>query len=99
MARKKDTLLAFLVGAAVGSIAALLLAPEKGEVTRRRLREGGGKVVDKGREALGRAAATIEEGAREKGHALSEAARQQVGAVRGAVAEAKDTYRREIDKG
>jgi gas vesicle protein len=99
MARKKDTLLAFLVGAAVGSVAALLLAPESGEVTRRRLREGGGKMVGKGKDALGRAASAIEEGAREKGHAMGEAARQQVGAVRGAVAEAKDTYRREIDKG
>jgi gas vesicle protein len=98
MALKKDTLMAFLVGAAIGSVAALLLAPEKGEVTRRRLREGGGKMVDKGKDALGRAATAIEAGAREKGHAIGEVARQQVGAVRGAVAEAKDTYRREVDK-
>ncbi len=99
MARKRYTALAFLIGAAAGGITALLLAPEKGKITRRRLREGGGKIVDKGKDALGRTAKAIGEGAQEQGHALSAAAGQQMGAVRGAVAEAKDAYRREIDKG
>jgi gas vesicle protein len=99
MSRNTDTLAAFLLGAAVGSITALLLAPEKGEVTRRRLREGTGRVVRRGKEAVTQAATTMEEAAREKGHGVSEAARQQVSAVLGAVSEAKDTYRRELEKG
>ncbi len=98
MSRKQDTLLAFLVGAAVGSVAALLLAPEKGEVTRRRLREGGGKAIDKSKKALGKAATAVGDGARDTGTAIGDTARQQVGAVRAAVTEAKDAYRRELDK-
>ncbi|MBK6900122.1 MAG: YtxH domain-containing protein [bacterium] len=43
MSRNTNTLMAFVLGAAMGGIAALLLAPDKGEVTRRRLREGGSR--------------------------------------------------------
>ena len=99
MSRKANTLMAFMLGAAAGSITALLLAPEKGEVTRRRLREGGDRVIHRGKEAVTRAATVVEEAAREKSHAVSDAARQQVHAVRGAVSEAKDAYHREMEKG
>ena len=96
MSRNMNTLMAFLLGAAVGGITALLLAPEKGEVTRRRMREGGDRIVQRGKEALTHAGTTMEEAAREKGHAASEAAHRQVSAVREAVSEAKDAYRREL---
>ena len=99
MSRNMNTLVAFLLGAAVGGIAALLLAPEKGEVTRQRVREGGGRLVRRGKEALTQAGTTMEEAARQKSHAASEAAHKQVSAVREAVSEAKDAYRRELDKG
>lgn len=99
MSRKQDTVLAFLVGAAVGGAAALLLAPEKGEVTRRRLREGGGKAYDKSKQALSRAATAVGDGARDASEAISETARQRMGAVRAAVTEGKDAYRRELDRG
>jgi gas vesicle protein len=99
MSRNTNTLVAFLVGAAVGSVTALLLAPEKGEVTRRRLRDGSSRAIKQGKDAVTRAAASVQETAREKGHEVSEVARQQVSAVRGAVAEAKDAYRRELEKG
>jgi gas vesicle protein len=98
MARKTETLLAFLVGAAVGGVAALLLAPDKGEATRRRLREGGGRLIDRGKEAMGKAAASVEEAAREKGQAMGDAARQQASALGSSVSAAKDAYRRELDK-
>ena len=48
----------FLVGAALGATAALLLAPQTGtetrEAIRRRTQEGRGKLADSGREALER---------------------------------------------
>jgi len=57
MARKTDTLMAFVLGAVVGGVAALLLAPEKGEVTRQRLREAGDKALGEGKDALAKAVA------------------------------------------
>jgi len=39
MSNTGDTLLAFLVGATVGGVAALLMAPEKGEKTRKKLKK------------------------------------------------------------
>lgn len=55
----KNTLMAFLGGATVGAVVALLFAPEKGEVTRRKIgkavSDGRDRVVDKyyeGREAV-----------------------------------------------
>ena len=95
MSRNTDVLMAFLLGAAVGGVTALLLAPEKGEVTRRRLREGSGRVVRRGKEAM----TAVEEAAREKAHSVGEAARHQASAVRSAVSEAKDAYHRELEKG
>lgn len=99
MSRSTDTLVGFLVGAAAGGITALLLAPESGKSTRDRLRHGGEKLVNEGKEMVTQAATAFGDAAREKSHAVGEAARQQVSAVRGAVTEAKDTYRRELDKG
>ena len=98
MSRSTDTLIAFLLGAAAGGITALLLAPEKGEDTRRRLREGGSQGLRRGKEAVTRVATAMEDGARAKGQAVSEAAHHQVNAVRAAASEAKDAYRRELDK-
>jgi gas vesicle protein len=98
MSRGTDTLVGFLIGAAAGGITALLMAPEKGSVTRRRLRAGTDKTVHDGKEMVTHAAATIKGVASEKGHAMSETARNQVNAVRGAVSEAKETYHRELEK-
>ena len=98
MSRRTEALVGFLIGAAAGGITALLLAPQKGKTTRRSLRDGGKKLVHDGAAMVTHAAATIDEAAREKGHTVGEAARQQVHAARGAVAEAKDTYRRELEK-
>ncbi|MBK7703545.1 MAG: YtxH domain-containing protein [bacterium] len=98
MSRHTNTLLAFVLGAAVGGITALLLAPDKGENTRRRLRDGGAGGLRRSKDALNRTAASLEEDAREKGQNVSDAVRQRVEAARGAVSEARDAYRREMDR-
>lgn len=98
MSRNTNALMAFLLGAAVGGITALLLAPDKGETTRRRLREGGVQGLRRGKDRMAKAATSLEDAARVKGEAVSEAARRRVDAARAAFAEAKDAYRRELDK-
>ncbi|MBR1889839.1 MAG: YtxH domain-containing protein [Alloprevotella sp.] len=47
-----QTLTGFVLGAAVGAVAGLLLAPEKGEETRKKLLDKGKKIADKVNETL-----------------------------------------------
>ena len=105
MSKTSDTVLAFLLGAVAGSVAALLLAPEKGEVTRGKIRQGaadlygkGRDLVDKSQKELSEKVSHVGEKAREKMADVSEGARHQLEAVKGAVAEGKEAYRREMEK-
>lgn len=105
MSRSSDTALAFLLGAVTGGVIALLLAPEKGEVTRRKLRQGAGDIYGKGKERVGEtterargAAHEAGEWVKEKATDAASAARSQVEAVKSAVAEGKEAYRRELEK-
>jgi gas vesicle protein len=105
MSKSTDTALAFLLGAVTGGVIALLLAPEKGEVTRRKIREGAGEIYGKGREFAGEAGHRTKEKATEAGEWVKEkvsdaagTARSQVEAVKSAVAEGKEAYRRELEK-
>ncbi len=91
MSSNRNTLLAFAIGAAMGGIAALLFAPEKGEVTRKRIKEGGARLADKGAAAVEHARTTVEEA----GQAIGNSARRQTAAVGDAFAAAKETYVRE----
>ena len=52
--RGLNFLAVFIGGAALGAACGLLLAPEKGEDTRRRLREEGSRIADKVNETLRR---------------------------------------------
>jgi gas vesicle protein len=87
----RNTALAFALGAAVGGITALLLAPDKGEVTRQRIRETGARVAHKGAAAVDQAKTTVEGAS----HVISDSAKRQAGAVGEAFAAAKETYVRE----
>ena len=105
MSRTRDTLLAFLIGAVAGGVAGILLAPEKGSETRRKLCKGAGELYEKGEKifeetshALGEKAHDITDAARTKAGELGGAARHQVDAVKAAVAEGREAYRRELHR-
>ena len=106
MGRSSDTALAFLLGAVTGGIVALLLAPEKGEVTRRKIRDGATDVYGKGRNWAGGRAQGLRGKAgdagswvKEKAGDVTEIARTQMESVKAAVSEGKEAYRREMEKG
>jgi gas vesicle protein len=52
MSRSSDVVLAFLAGAVAGGMTALLLAPEKGSETRKKLRRRMDELSEKGGEYL-----------------------------------------------
>lgn len=101
--RANETLLAFLVGAVTGVMAGILLAPDKGSETRRKIRDGLGHLHERGEEMADQARSAfassgVGDAARAKAHDLADAARHQAGAVRAAMNEGRDTYRREMEK-
>jgi gas vesicle protein len=73
-----DSLVAFLLGAAVGAGVALLVAPGSGEETRRR---------------LGDAARRVGEGATDKLNTVKDEVRHRAGDVRSAISAGKEAYR------
>jgi len=87
-------MLAFMLGVVAGGIAALLLAPASGQETRRRIRETSGDVYRRGRDSIEHLGEQVGLKARN----ISESARHQVDAVKGAVQEGKEAYRRELGK-
>jgi len=105
MSRSGDTALAFLLGAVTGGVIALLLAPEKGSVTRRKLRDGATDMYGKGKtkaRELGDEVTHRAEGAtdwvKEKAGEVADTARHQVDAVKSAMNEGKEAYKRELGK-
>jgi gas vesicle protein len=101
----RDTALAFLLGLVAGGVTALLLAPDRGTETRRRLREGAREVYQKGGEklssakgAVGERAHELADSAKSRVENLTQAARSQAEAVRDAVAEGREAYKREASR-
>lgn len=81
--RRGSVPVAFLIGAVVGGVTALLLAPESGAQMRRRLKRGAHDLQEKG--------STL-------AHDMSDRVETATGAMKGAVSEARITYREELEK-
>lgn len=94
MSRTQDVTVAFALGAVVGGVAALLLAPEKGEVTRKRLKDGATELAKRGETLVGEIRGATAEAIK----AAADTARRQTEAVKGAVAEGAKTYREQLDR-
>jgi gas vesicle protein len=84
-------MMAFVLGAAMGGAAALLMAPDKGEVTRQRIRDTGSRAKTKGAAMVDQAKSSVADA----GHAIGHSARQHAGAASDAFTAAKETYARE----
>ena len=94
MSSTSDTLLAFLVGAAVGGAAGLLMAPNTGVTTRKKLKKGIAELQERGESVYEEAEKAIEGRAQE----IVDLAKSQVEAVKGAVNEGKSAYFKELKK-
>ncbi len=92
MSNKTDNLLAFIVGAAIGAVAGVLLAPDSGANTRKKLKSKLEDLKEKGAEKLD----LVEEKVRAKTQTLVGEAENRVAAVKAAVNEGKAAYVREM---
>lgn len=97
-----NTTMAFLLGAAAGGLAALLLAPRSGEETRKRLKDSAEEIYEQGEEKVKSASSQVRERASDVGESVKEhvddatsATRSRVDAVKEAADEAKHTYDKE----
>ncbi len=90
----KSVVWAFLIGAAVGGVTALLLAPDRGENTRRKLKEGARHVYDQGEEKVHEIASS----ARGAAKSLRDGAKEQLEAASVAFQEGRKAYRQELEK-
>ena len=94
MSSTSDTLLAFLLGAAAGAATGLLLAPNTGTTTRKRIKKSIAELQERGEGVYEEAEKAIEEKAQE----IVDLAKSQADAVRGAINEGKAAYFKEIKK-
>ena len=94
MTRTQELAVVFAFGAVAGGVAALLLAPEKGEVTRKRLKEGARELMERGETFAGEVRGAAEGVIK----TATGTARRQAEAVRGAVSEGTKAYREELDR-
>lgn len=91
----RGTALTFLAGLVAGGVAALLLAPDKGTVTRRRIRGGARELRDE----VETKAHDLKEAAQSRIEQVADAARSKMGDLRGAANDVGQTYRHESTAG
>ena len=94
MSNKSDNIVAFIIGAAVGAVAGILLAPDSGANTRKKIKDKMTDLRDKGSEKLDE----VETRVREKTQHIKEEAGHRVDALKAAVNEGKAAYMREVGK-
>ena len=100
---KENTTLAFVAGALVGGVTALLLSPQSGRETRGKVQGTARDAIDTGRQKVGEIAETVTDRARGAGETVSESASKvsdtaqgQIDAVREAVDAGRDAYSEEL---
>ncbi len=95
----------FLIGALVGGAAAILMAPDRGVNTRKRLKEGARHIYKSGEEAVLDArdavkdkAETLSDATRERVEDVAETAGTQVDAMKTAMRRGKEAFEEELEK-
>ena len=94
---RDSSTMSFLLGAAVGGIAALLLAPRSGEETRRRLREEAETLQDRGAAAVKAATEEARTLASETTETVKEHAEAVEDQLKSTVDDATGTARGQVD--
>lgn len=104
MSDKSDSLLPFVLGAAVGGLCGVLFAPQKGTETRRRIRDGAQDIKEKGEEYVSEAeervrkeASAAVENIRDRSEKFREDTQHHLDAVKQAAAEAKKAYQTQLN--
>lgn len=91
MMHERGTAMMFLAGVVAGGVAALLLAPDKGTETRRRIRGGARELRDE----VETKAHDLKEAAQSRIEQVADAARSKVGELRGTANETAQAFRGE----
>ena len=94
MSNKSDNLLAFIVGAAIGAVAGVLLAPDSGANTRKKLKKTLADLQERGEDLID----DVEQTVKNRTQNLVLEAESRVEAVKTAINEGKAAYLREIKK-
>lgn len=97
MGKNSDSLIFFMLGALAGGVTALLMAPDKGEVTRQRIREKSTDLYGRGQEAIEQGRTVLGEKAHEYGDTARETAQRVSETARSKTHQATETARSQVD--
>jgi gas vesicle protein len=100
----RHAFMGFLIGAAAGGLAGVLMAPDSGKATRKKVKKRSKRMVHNGEEKIESARTAIDEKTSEYTEAVkgilddvSRGSRAHVGAVKDAAHEARSAYRKSLD--
>jgi len=97
LGKNSDSLIFFMLGALAGGVTALLMAPDKGEVTRQRIREKSTDLYGRGQEAIEQGRTVLGEKAHEYGDTARETAQRVSETARSKTHQATETARSQVD--